>query len=158
MNLYELNSAAEKILELLRGEKVDDKSYRESLALLSDDEKGETLCKMITQLKAEEDMYDFEMRRLADRKANVSKAKGLLRSELVEVVNETGERAADYGTFSVSLVSTHSVEILDKKLIPESFFIKQPPKVDKNKLRGLLSIGIKVPGAEYKENTGVRIR
>lgn len=158
MNLYELNPAAEKILELLRGEKVDDKSYRESLALLSDDEKGEMLCKMITQLKAEEDMYDIEMKRLADRKANVSKAKGLLRSELTDVVSTTGERVADYGTFSVSLVSTHSVEIIDKKLIPESFFIKQPPKVDKAKLRGLLSIGIKVPGAEYKENTGVRIR
>lgn len=156
--LYEMTSNALQLYDLLQAEEIDEQTFNDTLEAMGAEEKLESYCKVLKQLQSDADMFKEEKDRIARRQKSIENSIDRLKAAMLVFMQATRQDKAKAGTFSVSVSTTKSVNIIDAAMIPEEFKIAQDPKIDKMAIKEALKNGEVVAGAEIQENKGVRIK
>ena len=158
MKLYELVDAALDLQEQLEAGEMDEQAFTAAVDSIGLDKKIESICGVLRNSEAEAEAFKAEKERLAAREKTAKNAVERLKTYLVENLKQLNAKTLKVGTFSLGLSKSKSVSIIDPKLIPDQFLVKQEPKIDKMAIGRDLKNGAMVPGAILEENTYLRMR
>lgn len=157
--LYEFTEAARQLYELLQADEIDEQTVTDTLESMGVEDKLKAYCQLIGQFNADSEMFKAEAARIAARKRTAENSVLRLKEALTNYLQQSGQKKAKAGTFSISLRKSVSVDVFDESKIPDQFLIVQPPKVDKIALRKALDAGdTTIDGARIVEKEGVQIR
>jgi FtsZ-binding cell division protein ZapB len=161
MKLYEIAENYRNLQELLENEDVPQEMVTKALEEVGEqlEDKAENIAKLIKTLEVEVNGFKEEEKRLSDRRKSLeSKAKGL-KDYLDAEMKATGKLKFKGKLFSFNIQkNAPSVNVLDEKLIPNEYLIKQDPVIDKKGLLADLKSGNDIPGVELKQTKSLRIR
>lgn len=157
MNLYELSLAFQDVQNM----DLDPEVMKDTLDSIGGtfENKAENMAKLIRNLESDRLAYKEEEDRLKTKRQAVENKLEWLKTYLKDCMKLTGKTKFKSGVFKFSIQKNPvSVNITNKKIIPEDYLIPQPPKVNNTTLKKALKDGIEVPGAELKQTEGLRIR
>nr|DAS98722.1 MAG TPA: resistance protein [Caudoviricetes sp.] len=157
MNLYELSLAFQDVQNM----DLDPEVMKDTLDSIEDaiENKAENIAKLIRNLESDVKAYKEEEERLKTKRQAAENKVKWLKTYLEDNMKLTGKTKFKSGVFKFSIQKNPvSVNITDKKIIPEDYLIPQSPKVNNTLLKKALKDGIEVPGAELKQTEGLRIR
>lgn len=157
MNLYELSIAFQEVQNM----ELDPEVMKDTLDSIGGtfENKAENMAKLIRNLESDRLAYKEEEDRLKTKRQAVENKLEWLKTYLKDCMKLTGKTKFKSGVFKFSIQKNPvSVNITNKKIIPEDYLISRPPKVNNTLLKKALKDGIEVPGAELKQTEGVRIR
>lgn len=157
MNLYELSVAFQEVQNM----ELDPEVMKDTLDSIGGtfENKAENMAKLIRNLESDRLAYKEEENRLKTKRQAVENKLEWLKTYLKDCMKLTGKTKFKSGVFKFSIQKNPvSVNITNKKIIPEDYLIPQPPKVNNTTLKKALKDGIEVPGAELKLTEGLRIR
>lgn len=157
MNLYELSVAFQEVQNM----DLDPEVMKDTLDSIGGtfENKAENMAKLIRNLESDRLAYKEEEDRLKTKRQAVENKLEWLKTYLKDCMKLTGKTKFKSGVFKFSIQKNPvSVNITNKKIIPEDYLIPQPPKVNNTTLKKALKDGIEVPGAELKQTEGLRIR
>lgn len=118
-------------------------------------EKIRNIALWIKNLKSDAVALDAEEKAFKARKDAAKRKAEQLSKYLADVLN--GEKVT--GTdFAISWRKSTAVNVLDEKVIPPTFLVPQPPKVDKTGISKALKNGETVSGAELIERQNMTIK
>ena len=153
-----MTQQAAELYGLLQAEEIDEQTYLDTIAAIGVDDKLEAYCQVLTQLKADLDMFKNEKARIDARRATCENSIDRMKQAMLLYMHSTQQDKAKAGTFSISIRKTKAVNIIDPSVIPEQYLIAQEPKIDKMAIKEALNNGEAVAGAEIQENEGVTVR
>ena len=157
MNLYELSLAFQEVQNM----DLDPEVMKDTLDSIGGtfENKAENMAKLIRNLESDRLAYKEEEDRLKTKRQAVENKLEWLKTYLKDCMKLIGKTKFKSGMFNFSIQKNPvSVNITDKKILPEDYLIPQPPKVNNTTLKKALKDGIEVPGAELKQTEGLRIR
>lgn len=157
MNLYELSITFQEVQNM----DLDPEVMKDTLDSIGGtfENKAENMAKLIRNLESDRLAYKEEEDRLKTKRQAVENKLEWLKTYLKDCMKLTGKTKFKSGVFKFSIQKNPvSVNITNKKIIPEDYLIPQPPKVNNTTLKKALKDGIEVPGAELKQTEGLRIR
>lgn len=157
MNLYELSITFQEVQNM----DLDPEVMKDTLDSIGGtfENKAENMAKLIRNLESDRLAYKEEEDRLKTKRQAVENKLEWLKTYLKDCMKLTGKTKFKSGVFKFSIQKNPvSVNITNKKIIPEDYLIPQPPKVNNTTLKKTLKDGIEVPGAELKQTEGLRIR
>ena len=157
MNLYELSVAFQEVQNM----DLDPEVMKDTLDSIGGtfENKAENMAKLIRNLESDRLAYKEEEDRLKTKRQAVENKLEWLKTYLKDCMKLTGKTKFKSGMFNFSIQKNPvSVNITDKKILPEDYLIPQPPKVNNTTLKKALKDGIEVPGVELKQTEGLRIR
>ena len=157
MNLYELSVAFQEVQNM----DLDPEVMKDTLDSIGGtfENKAENMAKLIRNLESDRLAYKEEEDRLKTKRQAVENKLEWLKTYLKDCMKLTGKTKFKSGVFKFSIQKNPvSVNITNKKIIPEDYLIPQPPKVNNTTLKKALKDGIEVPGVELKQTEGLRIR
>lgn len=158
MRLYDLTQNYTKVLEMIQ---EGHEGLADTLESIQDaiEEKAENIAKIIRTIDAECEAIKAEEQRLADRRKAMENRRDGLKTYLEEQLISVGVDKVKTPVFTIAIQNNPpSVDVIDDKLIPKTFFIEQEPKLDKNSLLQALKEGKDVPGVQLKQTRSLRIR
>ena len=159
--LYEIKERYQNLMELLENEELPKDLINNSLDLLETEftEKAETICKILTNMKADSEAIKKEEDRLkARRKAlenNISNLKEYLESNMqaLQLKKLKGN------IFSLSIQKNPSSCIIhDLKNIPKDFIVIKEEVNKKDLMDYIKQNEIEIDGVEIKQTESLRIR
>lgn len=159
MKLYELTENYLQLLEM--AEEMDPELIRDTLESIEESiaEKAENTAKLIKSLEADVKAIKEEEKRLADRRKALEKKIENIKEYLQDQLELAGIDKVKRPTITVSIQNNPpSVRIVNEEIIPSSYMIPQPPKLDKKSILEKLRSGEKVPGVELAQGRSLRIR
>ena len=156
--LFEMTQQAARLYEMLQEEQIDEQTFADTLEAMGTEEKVEGYCQVIKQLQADVDMFKAEADRLAARKKTIENSIQRMKNTLINYLITTGQKKVEAGTFTASLSSSSSVNVIDFDKIPSEYLKPQPAEVDKKAIADAIKGGAVVPGAEIVSKDGIRIR
>ena len=157
MNLYELSLAFQDVQNM----DLDPEVMKDTLDSIGGtfENKAENMAKLIRNLESDRLAYKEEEDRLKTKRQAVENKLEWLKTYLKDCMKLIGKTKFKSGMFNFSIQKNPvSVNINNKKILPEDYLIPQPPKVNNTLLKKALKDGIEVPGAELKQTEGLRIR
>lgn len=157
MNLYELSLSFQEVQNM----DLDPEVMKDTLDSIGGtfENKAENIAKLIRNLESDRLAYKEEEDRLKAKRQAVENKLEWLKTYLKDCMKLTGKTKFKSGVFKFSIQKNPvSVNITNKKIIPEDYLIPQPHKVNNTTLKKALKDGIEVPGAELKQTEGLRIR
>lgn len=157
MNLYELSITFQEVQNM----DLDPEVMKDTLDSIGGtfENKAENMAKLIRNLESDRLAYKEEEDRLKTKRQAVENKLEWLKTYLKDCMKLIGKTKFKSGMFNFSIQKNPvSVNITNKKILPEDYLIPQPPKVNNTTLKKALKDGIEVPGAELKQTEGVRIR
>lgn len=157
MNLYELSLAFQDVQNM----DLDPEVMKDTLDSIGGtfENKAENMAKLIRNLESDRLAYKEEEDRLKTKRQAVENKLKWLKTYLKDCMKLTGKTKFKSGMFNFSIQKNPvSVNINNKKILPEDYLISRPPKVNNTLLKKALKDGIEVPGAELKQTEGLRIR
>lgn len=157
MNLYELSLSFQEVQNM----DLDPDVMKDTLDSIGGtfENKAENMAKLIRNLESDRLAYKEEEDRLKTKRQAVENKLEWLKTYLKDCMKLIGKTKFKSGMFNFSIQKNPvSVNITDKKILPEDYLIPQPPKVNNTTLKKALKDGIEVPGAELKQTEGLRIR
>lgn len=157
MNLYELSLSFQEVQNM----DLDPEVMKDTLDSIGGtfENKAENMAKLIRNLESDRLAYKEEEDRLKTKRQAVENKLEWLKTYLKDCMKLIGKTKFKSGMFNFSIQKNPvSVNITDKKILPEDYLIPQPPKVNNTTLKKALKDGIEVPGAELKQTEGLRIR
>jgi Siphovirus Gp157 len=138
----------EKLLEAFP--EADDETIRDTLEGLTT--LNELIAEIIRSALIDEALQSGLRLRLQDMKERLSRleSRSLKKRDLaIEAMSEAGLRKIEQPDFTASARSgTPSLLVVAEDQIPESYWVPQPPKLDRQVLLGDLKQGDQVPGAQ----------
>ena len=157
MNLYELSLSFQEVQNM----DLDPEVMKDTLDSIGGtfENKAENMAKLIRNLESDRLAYKEEEDRLKTKRQAVENKLKWLKTYLKDCMKLTGKTKFKSGMFNFSIQKNPvSVNINNKKILPEDYLIPQSPKVNNTLLKKALKDGIEVPGAELKQTEGLRIR
>ena len=130
-SLYELTNDALALQEMLESGEIDEQTFNDTVEALDVDTKIENICKMIRNLEADATAYKAEKDRLAAKEKTANNAVDRLKENLLNHLLTLDKKKVSAGTFTVSVGKSKSLNVIYEDMLPEQFFIPQPPKIDK---------------------------
>ena len=152
-SLYEINQRIMDCIDMETGEIVDlDRLH--DLQMERGDKIRNIAC-YIKNLRSDAAQYDEEAKTFAARKKAAQTKADSLTAYLSSMLN--GEKVKDR-EYSISWRKSESVNITDDSLLPDTYLVPQPPKVDKAGIKAALKAGTAVTGAELAEKNNIQIK
>ena len=152
-SLYEINQSIMDCIDMETGEIIDIDQLHE-LQMDRTDKIRNIAC-YIKNLRSDAAAYDEEAKTFAARKKAAQTKAESLTAYLSSMLN--GEKVKDK-EYSISWRKSESVNITDDSLLPGTYLVPQPPKVDKAGIKAALKAGIAVTGAELAEKNNIQIK
>lgn len=159
MKLYELTDDYLNLLEV--AEELDEETFQNTLEAIEDaiEDKVENTAFLIRNLEADIKTLKDEEKRLKGRRQALENKVARMKDYLFEQLEKAGIDRVKRPLITVSVQNNPpSVKVIDEKLIPSSFMIPQPPKLDKKGILEKLKNGENVPGVELAQGRSLRIR
>lgn len=159
MKLYELSQSFRQLLDM--ADSMDEEMFRDTLQAIEEalEDKVENTAKFIRCLDADIEAIKAEEKRLADRRKALETKVVNAKSYLQEQLELAGIDKVKRPTLTVSIqANPPSVEITDESLIPTTYMVPQPSKIDKKAILSALKDGLLIEGCSIKKTKGVRIR
>ena len=151
--LYDINQGIMDCIDMETGEIVDlDRLH--DLQMERGDKIRNIAC-YIKNLRSDAAQYDEEAKTFAARKKAAQTKAESLTAYLSSMLN--GEKVKDK-EYSTSWRKSESVNITDDSLLPDTYLVPQPPKVDKAGIKAALKAGTAVTGAELTEKNNIQIK
>ena len=151
--LYDINQGIMDCIDMETGEIVDlDRLH--DLQMERGDKIRNIAC-YIKNLRSDAAQYDEEAKTFAARKKAAQTKAESLTAYLSSMLN--GEKVKDK-EYSISWRKSESVNITDDSLLPDTYLVPQPPKVDKAGIKAALKAGTAVTGAELAEKNNIQIK
>lgn len=160
MKLFELTSQYQRVLAMV-DEEADMDVIRDTLesieGLITD--KAESIAKLIKSIDADIEAIQAEEKRLYDRRKALENRRNSIKEYLETQLISAGIDKVKGTLFTISIQNNPpSVNIQDDAIVPEKYYIPQPPKLDKRALIEDLKAGAQYEGIELVQTKGVRIR
>lgn len=152
-SLYEINQSIMDCIDMETGEIIDIDQLHE-LQMDRTDKIRNIAC-YIKNLRSDAAAYDEEAKTFAARKKAAQGKADSLTAYLSSMLN--GEKVKDK-EYSISWRKSESVNITDDSLLPDTYLVPQPPKVDKAGIKAALKAGTAVTGAELAEKNNIQIK
>ena len=152
-SLYEINQSIMDCIDMETGEIIDIDQLHE-LRMDRTDKIRNIAC-YIKNLRSDAAQYDEEAKTFAARKKAAQTKAESLTAYLSSMLN--GEKVKDK-EYSISWRKSESVNITDDSLLPDTYLVPQPPKVDKAGIKAALKAGTAVTGAELAEKNNIQIK
>ena len=152
-SLYEINQSIMDCIDMETGEIIDINQLHE-LQMDRTDKIRNIAC-YIKNLRSDAAAYDEEAKTFAARKKAAQGKADSLTAYLSSMLN--GEKVKDK-EYSISWRKSESVNITDDSLLPDTYLVPQPPKVDKAGIKAALKAGTAVTGAELAEKNNIQIK
>jgi len=157
--LYELTGQFRTIYDM---DELDENVWLDTLESLEGEieEKADGYAKVITNLTADIEPLDKEIKRLQAKKQVIQNKITGLKESLQESMQATGKTKFKTDLYSFNVQKNPaSVEVLDEnKIYIDYFKVEQVRKLDKKLLLADLKAGKEVPGVEIKQTESLRIR
>jgi hypothetical protein len=162
-NLYELTTDYLNILDLIEDETIPFDIIQNALQTVEADitVKAENICKLERSLKADEEKFTAEIKRLQSRQKAIKNRRDALRKYLKEQMEKIDKKKIKCGTFSISIKTAQpSLIIDDESLISAQYLtvIPEHTEVQKDVVKADLKAGKTVPGAHLEQSTSLTIR
>ena len=109
-------------------------------------------------MEADADAFKKEKDRLAQRQKTAENAISRLKNSLLYFLLTSSTKSITAGNFKVSLGNSEKINITNEALIPDEYFVPQPPKLDANGLKKAIKDGETIEGAEVIKSQYVTIR
>ena len=152
-SLYEINQQIMDCIDMETGEIIDIDQLHE-LQMDRTDKIRNIAC-YIKNLRSDAAQYDEEAKTFAARKKAAQTKADSLTAYLSSMLN--GEKVKDK-EYAISWRKSESVNITDDSLLPDTYLVPQPPKVDKAGIKAALKAGTAVTGAELAEKNNIQIK
>lgn len=156
-NIYELTAQAEMLQQMLEADEIDETTFKDTLEALDIDTKVENICRVIKNFEADVAALKAEKDRIDRKKKTAENAVKRLKDSLIYYLQATNQAKVKTTLFNVALSSSKSLKVVDETMIPETYLIPQPDKVDVAGLRKALKDGKEVFGVEFEEKPSLRI-
>ena len=156
-SMYELTNAAEQLYTLLT-DGADEQAIHDTLEAMGASEKLESYAKIIRQFEIDVQNYKDEKNRFAEKQRLAENNIQRMKEAVKGFMQASGQAKAKAGVFDIRLTSGKSCQIVNEELLDPSYFIPQPPKLDKAAVRQALLAGEEVPGATLVQSQGVSIK
>lgn len=156
--IYEMTEQAQELLELLTDGEIDEQTFLDTIEGMGAIDKVENICKVISCLSADSQMFSDEIKRCQDRKRTVDKNITRLKKALYDFYIASGQKQLKAGTFTVSSRKSTAVKITNEEAIPMDYFTIPLPKVNLTAIKKAIKEGKEVTGAEIEERESVQIR
>jgi uncharacterized protein YlxW (UPF0749 family) len=123
------------------------------------EDKAENVAKLIKCLDSDCKAIKEEEQRLADRRKALENKISSIKEYLQNQMEVAGLNKVKRPTITISIqANPPSVEVMDESLIPSTYMVPQPSKIDKRAILTALKEGEFIPGASIKQSMGVRIK
>lgn len=158
MKLYELTG---QYLRLLEEDDMDPDVLRDTLEGLQGEigDKAEAIAKVMRSIEAEEAALKAEEDRLANRRRSLENKRVSMKGYLETQLQLAGLDKIKGSIFTIALQNNPpSVSIQDDAVIPETYYIPQPAKLDKKALMDDLKAGAQMDGVCLQQTRSLRIR
>jgi transcriptional regulator of heat shock response len=159
LKLYELSQNYVQLLEL--ADSLDQETFQDTLSSLEEaiEDKAENVAKLIKCLDSDCKAIKEEEQRLADRRKALENKISSIKEYLQNQMEVAGLNKVKRPTITISIqANPPSVEVMDESLIPSTYMVPQPSKIDKRAILTALKEGEFIPGASIKQSMGVRIK
>lgn len=156
--IYEMTEQAQELLELLTDGEIDEQTFLDTIEGMGAIDKVENICKVISCLSADSQMFSDEIKRCQDRKRTVDNNITRLKKALYDFYIASGQKQLKAGTFTVSSRKSTAVKITNEEAIPMDYFTIPLPKVNLTAIKKAIKEGKEVTGAEIEERESVQIR
>jgi transcriptional regulator of heat shock response len=159
LKLYELSQNYVQLLEL--ADSLDQETFQDTLSSLEEaiEDKAENMAKLIKCLDSDCKAIKEEEQRLADRRKALENKISSIKEYLQNQMEVAGLNKVKRPTITISIqANPPSVEVMDESLIPSTYMVPQPSKIDKRAILTALKEGEFIPGASIKKTMGVRIK
>jgi len=160
-NLYELNDNIRQLQAIYEAGEIPEDAFNDTLEALNmeREEAIENICKWRTNILADIEGYKTEIERLTNRKKAAENLIKRLQNYILSSLSAAGQKKLKAGTFTVSIVkSAPALKIYDESLIPKTYYVPQPDKLDHAAIKEAIKSGQKVPGAELVQGEHLNIR
>lgn len=157
-SLYDLTNEALALQEMLESGEIDEQAFKDTLEAMDIDVKIENICKMVRNFEADAAAYKAEKDRLAAKEKTANNAVSRLKDSLLMYMTALDKKKVEAGTFTVSVGTSKSVQVVYEDMLDERFFIPQPSKIDKKAITDAIKAGEDIFGAELVEKPYVTIR
>ena len=156
--LYDLSKQGQELYAMLESGEIDEQTFRDCLESIGADEKIDTYCAIIRQLKADAEIYKNEKARLEAKQESAEASVKRMKGALEGFLSAIGKNKIKTALWSVSIAPTSSVKITDEAAVPDEFKSPQPDKIDKAAISKAIKGGAEVAGAVLEVSTKVTIR
>lgn len=149
MTLYEMTEHTAALYELLCAEEIDEQTFNDTLEAIGTDEKINSYCIVIRQLKADTDACKAEKKRFDERIRCFDNAQKRMKEALENFMTATGKDKAKTDKFTLYHTTSKTIKITDLNAVPDEYI--KPRKEDdvmKSEIAKAIKDGEKVPGAE----------
>lgn len=142
-------------------EHLDEDTLKDTLESIAEplNTKVENTAYVIKSLENNIDSIDSEIKRLTAMKSTQRNNITRLKTYIQESMETIGEDKIKGELITVSIQNNpQSVNVINDKLISDSFYIEQPKKLDKRSLLQELKNGTVIAGAELQQTRSLRIK
>jgi len=158
MKLYELTDDFMQVQQMIEDGSEGLEDTLESINLEIED-KLENIGKVIRNLEAESAAFKEEEKRLADKRKTIDNNIKNLKLYAEQSLKATGQRKVKAGLFTFNIQKNPpSIDITDKDLIPQKYYVPVEPKLDKQTIKDLLKNGENIPGVELVQGESLRFK
>jgi hypothetical protein len=157
--LYELSQTRVQLLDM--ADSMDTEVFIDTLASIDEalEDKVENTAKLIRCLESDAEALKAEEKRLADKRKAIENKVSSIKEYLQHEMEFAGIDKIKRATVTVSIqLNPPSAEILDESIIPSSYLVPQPDKIDRKAILKALKEGEEIPGCEISQSRGLRIR
>jgi predicted nuclease with TOPRIM domain len=159
MRLYEISQNYSQLLDMV--DVLDEETFRDTLQAIEEalEDKVENMAKFIRCLEADAKAIKEEEQRLADRRKSLENRISSVKEYLQNQLEVAGLDKVKRPTVTVSLqLNPPSVEVIDESVIPSTYMLPQPSKIDKKAILTALKDGLIIEGCNLKQGKGLRIK
>jgi hypothetical protein len=160
MKLYELTGQFNALWNMVSDE-ADLQMIEDTLQSIEGDieEKVDNIAKLIKSIEVDETAIKTEEERLYNRRKALENRRENIKVYLEQQLMQAGIDKVKGTVFTVSVQNNPpSLRIADEMMLPNGYYVPQPPKVDRKRLLDDVKQGAVIEGVELQQTKSIRIR
>ena len=161
MNLYELTGAYLELEEQLNENPADSEQLKQMMDMIGDEaeHRFDGYGKFIARYDAKINACKEEKKRINDRQKSLEASRDSFMELIKNSMQIMGKKKIDGDLFSFSLrASADALVIDDEDGVPEQFWVKQKPKLDKKAFRKYAEEHKELECCHFEENVSLVIK
>ena len=161
MTLYELTNDYMNLLELAEDHDIDEQAFLDTLEGIEGalEDKAEGYAKVIRTLEGDAAACDAEAKRLRNKKQTIERNIDRMKKALQYSMVQTGKTKFKTALFSFGIQKNPASVVIDHAgKVPASYWIPQPPELDKKAIKAYIKENGDVDWAHLEQTESLRIR
>ena len=161
MTLYELTEDYMNLLELAEDPDIDEQAFNDTLEGIDGalEDKAEGYAKVIRTLEGDAAACDAESKRLRNKKQTIENNIRRMKAALQYAMQATGKTKFKTALFSFGIQKNPASVVIDHAgKVPASYWIPQPPELDKKAIKAYIKENGDVDWAHLEQTESLRIR